>query len=325
MSFWSTQRVLITGGTGFLGSHLVPFLKEQGAQTFCIGKGDTDLTEQINVRYLFHHMGKSYFNMVIHLAANVGGIGANQANPARFFYDTLMMGTMVMEEARLAGVEKFVNVGTVCSYPKFTPIPFKESELWNGYPEETNAAYGLAKKMALVQSAAYRQQYGFNSINLLLANLYGDGDNFNPQTSHVIPAIIQKISEAKRYNRDYITLYGTGNATREFLHVSDAVRGIVLAAEHYNSSDPVNIGRGLSISIRYLAETIAELMCWRGDMRWDTSRPDGQPKRELDTSHAYFEFGFRAEKPLREGLQDLIHWYENEFVDSLHEVSHNEK
>jgi GDP-L-fucose synthase len=248
-------------------------------------------------------------DILIHLAAVVGGIGANRENPGRFFYENLIMGALLMEQARLFGVKKFVAVGTICSYPKFTPVPFKEENLWDGYPEETNAPYGLAKKMMLVQSQAYRQQYGFNSIFLLPVNLYGPGDNFNPESSHVIPALIKKCVDATRSGEKEIIVWGTGKATREFLYVEDCAEAILLATEKYDKEDPVNIGAGFEISIKELAELIMELTQFRGRMVWDSSKPDGQPRRMLDTSRAFQEFGFKAKTQFHEGLKKTIEWY----------------
>ncbi len=250
-------------------------------------------------------------DVVIHLAARVGGIGANMKNPGIFFYENLMMGVQMMEQGRLSGIEKFVAIGTICAYPKFTPVPFKEENLWNGYPEETNAPYGLAKKMLLVQSQAYRQQYGFDSIYLLPVNLYGPGDNFNPEFSHVIPALIKKVFDAKDKDEKRIVVWGTGKATREFLYVEDAAEGIVLATEKYDKSDPVNLGAGFEITIEQLANLICELSGFDGKIEWDTSKPDGQPKRCLDTSRAKKEFGFEAKTSFREGLKRTIEWYAN--------------
>jgi len=247
--------------------------------------------------------------MVIHLAGKVGGIGLNREKPGELFYDNIIMGVQLMEQARLAGVKKFVALGTICCYPKFTPVPFKEENLWDGYPEETNAPYGLAKKMLLVQSQAYRQQHGFNSIFLMPVNLYGPGDNFDPQSSHVIPALIKKVFDAREQGEDHIVVWGTGRATREFLYVEDAARGIVLAAERYNKSEPVNLGAGFEISIRELVELIRELSGFKGKIVWDTSKPDGQPRRSLDISRAREEFGFEAKVSLEEGLRRTIEWY----------------
>jgi GDP-L-fucose synthase len=254
-------------------------------------------------------------DIVIHLAGVIGGIGANMKSPGKFFYDNLIMGIQLMEQGRLSNIEKFVALGTICCYPKFTPIPFKEEDLWNGYPEETNAPYGLAKKMLLVQSHAYRKQYGFNSIFLMPVNLYGPGDNFNPGSSHVIPALIKKCFDAIRNNQDEIVVWGTGKATREFLYVEDAAEGIVLATEEYDKSEPANIGAGFEISIRDLVELIAKLIKFKGKIKWDTSKPDGQPRRCVDTSKALREFGFRAKTSFEEGLRKTIAWYEKKVVD----------
>lgn len=248
-------------------------------------------------------------DVVIHLAAVVGGIGANREHPGKFFYDNLMMGAQLMEAARQEGVEKFVALGTICAYPKFTPVPFKEDDLWNGYPEETNAPYGLAKKMLLVQAQAYRQEYNFDAIYLLPVNLYGPGDNFNPASSHVIPALIKKVHDAKQAGQNFIDVWGSGAATREFLYVDDAAEGIVLAAEHYDKPEPVNLGAGMEISIKDLIETIVRLMDFKGEIHWDASKPDGQPRRSLDTSRAEREFGFHAKTKFEEGLQATIDWY----------------
>ncbi|MCD6459338.1 GDP-L-fucose synthase [bacterium] len=307
MSFWENNRILITGGTGFLGQHLVKKIQSLGAKTlFAPSSLDYDLVDNRQVIKMYE---KFYPQTVIHLAALVGGIGANRANPGKFLYDNLMMGVQAIEQARLHNVEKFVAVGTICSYPKFTPVPFKEKDLWNGYPEETNAPYGLAKKMLLVQCQAYRAQYNFNSIYLLPVNLYGPGDNFNPKTSHVIPALIRKCLEAKRNNDKYITVWGTGNATREFLYVEDCAEAICLAAEKYNSPEPVNIGSFMEISIKDLIHLIAELTEFKGEIKWDTTKPDGQPRRCLDTTKAEKEFGFKASTPFKEGLKKSIDWY----------------
>lgn len=308
MNFWKSKKVVVTGGAGFLGSFLVGKLKELGCQDVFV-----PLIEEYNLVDLaaikkMYQVAKP--DIVIHLAAVVGGIGANRANPGKFFYDNLMMGVQLMEQARLSGVEKFVAIGTVCAYPKFTPVPFKEDDLWNGYPEETNAPYGLAKKMLLVQSQAYRQQYDFNSIFLLPVNLYGPRDNFDPQSSHVIPALIRKCVEAKQKGEKKIIVWGTGKASREFLYVEDAADGILLAAEKYNKSDPVNLGAGFEISIKDLVELIAKYTGFEGEIVWDDSKPDGQPRRCLDTSRAEKEFGFRARVRFEEGLKKTIDWYQ---------------
>ena len=310
MSFWSNKRVLITGGAGFLGSFVVEKLRQRGCKDiFVPRRKDYDLVEMEAVKRL-HKVTQP--NMVIHLAARVGGIGANQANPGKFFYDNLMMGAQLMEVGRQAGVEKFVTISTICAYPKFTPVPFKEEDLWNGYPEETNAPYGLAKKMLLVQSQAYRQQYGFNSIVLFPVNLYGPRDNFDLQTSHVIPALIRKCLEAKRRDASNIEVWGDGSPTREFLYVEDAAEGICLAAERYDSSEPVNLGSGMEISIKDLVHTIKRMTGFTGEIIWDTTKPNGQPRRSLDTSRAEKHFGFRAKTSFEEGLRRTIEWYKDQ-------------
>jgi len=307
MDFWSENRFLVTGGAGFLGSHLVAHLKSQGAARIFIPRSaEYDLTREEPIRRL---LKASEPDIVIHLAAVVGGIGANRENPGRFFYDNLVMGVQLMEQARLGGVKKFVAVGTICCYPKMTPVPFKEESLWDGYPEETNAPYGLAKKMMLVQSQAYRQQYGFHSIFLLPVNLYGPGDNFDPRSSHVIPALIKKCLDAIRRQEKEIVVWGTGKATREFLFVEDAAKAILLATARFDKPDPVNIGSGFEISIRDLAELTAELTGFKGRIVWDPTQPDGQPRRMLDVSRAQQEFGFKAETLFRKGLEKTIAWY----------------
>jgi GDP-L-fucose synthase len=307
VSFWPGKKVVVTGGAGFLGRRVVAELEKHGAQNVFVPRHkDYDLVQYANVVRLFED---SKPDLVIHLAARVGGIGANQQNPGTFFYDNLMMGAQLMEVGRLAGLPKFVILGTICAYPKFTRTPFKEEDLWNGYPEETNAPYGIAKKALLVQADAYRQQYGFNSIYLLPVNLYGPGDNFDPASSHVIPAMILKIDNALRAGHNQIELWGTGNPTREFLYVDDAARAIVLACERYEGADPVNIGCGREISIRDLAGVIAEAMGFTGTFKWNTSKPDGQPRRALDTSRAERFFGFRAETPLELGIRKTVDWY----------------
>ena len=299
--------IVVTGGAGFLGSAVVKALKERGStRLFIPRKAAYDLTRESNVVRLTR---ETHPGVVIHLAATVGGIGANLQNPGRFFYDNLLMGTFMMEHARLTGVKKFVAVGTVCSYPKFTPVPFKEDDLWNGYPEETNAPYGLAKKMLLVQSQAYRTQYGLNSIFLLPVNLYGPRDHVDPTRSHVIPALIKKCFDAIKDGRNELEVWGDGTPTREFLYVDDAAEGIVLAMERYNKADPINIGSGTEISIKNLVSLIASLTGFEGRINWDSTQPNGQPRRKLDTSRAEREFGFKARVPLEEGLRKTIDWY----------------
>ena len=307
MGFWKNKRVLLTGGAGFLGSHLVERLEESGCQRMFVSRSkDYNLVEMEAVKRVYQD---SRPDVVIHLAARVGGIGANRANPGRFFYDNLMMGVQMMEQGRQFGIEKFVALGTVCAYPKFTPVPFQEEDLWNGYPEETNAPYGLAKKMLLVQSQAYRQQYGFNSIFLLLVNLYGPRDNFDPQSSHVIPALIKKCFDAVGNKEDEIMVWGDGTPTREFLYVEDAAEAILLASERYNKSEPVNIGAGFEISIKDLVRLIARLSGFQGRIIWDKTRPNGQPRRRLNIAKAEKEFGFKARTSFQEGLKKTIEWY----------------
>ena len=304
---WADRRIVVTGGAGFLGRYVVDKLAARGAAHILVPhEKEYDLTQLPAVRRMYDDMRP---DVVIHLAARVGGIEANRRRPGEFFYQNLIMGVQLMEEARLRGVRKFVAVGTICAYPKFAPVPFREDDLWNGYPEETNAAYGLAKKMLLVQAQAYRDQYGFNAIYLLPVNLYGPRDNFDPETGHVIPAMIRKCVEAVEAGADRIVCWGTGQATREFLYVEDAAEGILLAAERYDGRDPVNLGAGFEISIRDLADRIAGLTGFTGRIRWDSSRPDGQPRRRLDTSRAERLFGFRAGVDLDEGLRRTIDWY----------------
>jgi len=308
-AFWKNKRILVTGGAGFLGSYVVEKLRLRGAQNVFVPRIEGyDLTQLEAIRRV---LADARPHLIIHLAAKVGGIGANREHPAEFFYDNLTMGVQLLHESWRAGVEKFVAIGTVCAYPKFTPVPFREDDLWNGYPEETNAPYGLAKKMLLVQSQAYRQQYGYNSIFLLPVNLYGPRDNFDPASSHVIPALIKKCMEAKERRDKEIVAWGDGSPTREFLYVEDAAEGILLAAERYNASDPVNLGSAFEISIRDLTEMIARLCGFEGRIVWDTSKPNGQPRRKLDTRRAKALFGFESHTSFEEGLRQTIDWYQN--------------
>jgi GDP-L-fucose synthase len=305
--FWKDRKVCVTGGDGFLGSYVLEKLAERGAtQVFVPKIEEYNIVDPEAVKRL---LADANPDLILHLAANVGGIGANQARPAEFFYDNLMMGVQLMHEAWKAGVSKFVAIGTVCAYPKFTPVPFREETLWDGYPEETNAPYGLAKKMLLVQSQSYRQQYDFNSVFLIPVNLYGPRDNFNLETSHVIPALIRKCLEAQERGSDEIVVWGDGSPTREFLYAADAAEGILLAAERYNSSDPVNLGSGEEISIKDLVTKIVEFTGFEGRLIWDTSRPNGQPRRGLDTSKAKERFDFQAQVKLEEGLKSTVEWY----------------
>lgn len=305
--FWADRRVCVTGGDGFLGSYVQEVLRERGARDIFVPLVEEyDLTKIENIRRMLED---SQSDVIIHLAALAGGIGANRARPAEFFYKNIMMGVPLMHEAWERDVEKFVAIGTICAYPKFTPVPFKEENLWDGYPEETNAPYGLAKKMLLVQAQAYRDQYGFNAIYLLPVNLYGPRDNFDLQTSHVIPALIRKMIEAQQRGDDQVILWGDGSPTREFFYAGDAARGIVMAAERYNGREPVNLGAGMEISIKQLAETIADLTDFEGEIIWDTSKPNGQPRRGLDVSRAKEYFGFEAQMPFEEGLKRTIDWF----------------
>lgn len=307
MGYWGDRRVTVTGGTGFLGNYVVEKLKERGASEIFVPRSrEYDLRD---VEATIRMLKDARPDVVIHLAARVGGIGANRSHPAEFFYDNIMMGAPLIHHAYTMGVEKFVAVGTVCAYPKFTPVPFKEDDLWNGYPEETNAPYGMAKKMLLVQAQAYRQQYGFNAIFLLPVNLYGPGDKDELEGSHVIPAMIRKCLEAKERGEDHITLWGDGTPTREFLYAGDGAEGVVLAAEKYDKPDPVNIGSSYEISIRDLAEMIVRVTGFEGSIEWDTTKPKGQPRRKLDTSRAEREFGFTASTPFEDGLEKTVAWY----------------
>jgi GDP-L-fucose synthase len=301
------KRVLVTGGSGFFGKAVVERLRHRGCEEVMVPR-----SQQYNLVLpgtAERLLAETRPDVVIHLAARVGGIGANRAHPALFFYDNAMMGIQLMEQARLAGVAKFVTVGTVCAYPKFAPAPFHEDDLWNGYPEETNAPYGLAKRMLLVQGQAYREEYGFNVIHLLPVNLYGPGDNFDPETSHVIPALIRRFAEAAATGQRRVVNWGDGTPTREFLYVDDAAEGLVLATERYEAADPVNLGTGAEISMKELSQIIAEMVGYQGEILWDTSQPNGQPRRKLDTSRAQREFGFRADTPLAVGLRRTIDWY----------------
>jgi GDP-L-fucose synthase len=333
---WQNKTVILTGGAGFLGQHIVAQLKQRGLsddQIIIPRRADYDLRQWDTIQQLFHDAERTRDHrlqtvddtpssavhrpssiVVIHLAANVGGIGYNREKPGELFYDNLMMGAQLMEAARQHGVEKFVAVGTICAYPKFTPVPFKEEDLWNGYPEETNAPYGLAKKMMLVQAQAYRQQYGFNAIYLLPVNLYGPGDNFDPASSHVIPALIKKFVDARRQGKTTVTAWGDGSPTREFLYAEDAAEGIVLATERYDGPEPINLGSAFEISIRDLVQIIARTTGFQGEVIWDTSKPNGQPRRKLDISRAANLFGFQAQTDFAAGLQQTVDWYRKQIT-----------
>ena len=307
MAFLQNKKILVTGGAGFLGKHVITRLIEEGVarKNIMVPRSKVyDLRKKSDCKKVVQGV-----DIVIHLAANVGGIGYNQKNPGTLFYDNLLMGVHMMEEARKAGVDKFIAIGTVCAYPKFTPVPFREEDLWDGYPEETNAPYGLAKKMLLVQGQAYRQQYGFNAIYLLPVNLYGRGDNFDPKSSHVIPALIRRFIDAKKNKEKDVVVWGSGKATREFLYVDDCAEGIILATQHYNKPIPVNLGSSFEISIKRLAELIKELTGFEGMIIWDKTKPDGQPRRKLNTQKAKKEFGFVAKTDFEEGLKKTIEWY----------------
>jgi GDP-L-fucose synthase len=308
MSFWDAKRVVVTGGAGFLGSHVVAWLKKRGVKNILVPRSkEFDLRTQEACAKVVKDA-----NIVIHLAAVVGGIGYNREIPGTMFYDNILMGTHMIEESRKAGVKKFVAIGTICAYPKFAPIPFKEDDIWNGYPEETNAPYGLAKKMMLVQSIAYRDQYNFNAIFLLPVNLYGPGDNFREKSSHVIPALIKKFVTAKSQGEPSVTVWGDGTATREFCYVEDAAEGILLAAERYNKSEPVNIGAGFEITIKDLAEKISTMVGYKGKIIWDKTKPNGQPRRMLNTSRAKKEFSYESHTSFEAGLEKTIRWYESQ-------------
>ena len=306
-NFWTTRKVCLTGGSGFLGSFVTEKLRQRGVKEIFIPR--IEQYDLVNPQDVERMLDDSRPDVIIHLAAHVGGIGANRLHPAEFFYDNLMMGTQLMHQAWRRGIEKYTAIGTVCAYPKFTPVPFKEDSLWDGYPEETNAPYGLAKKMQLVQAQAYRQQYGFNAIFLLPVNLYGPRDNFDLESSHVIPALIRKFIEAQETGVDEVEVWGDGSPTREFLYVEDAAEGILLATEHYNGAEPVNLGSGTEISIKNLAELIQRLTGYHGKLVWNTSKPNGQPRRGLDTTRAEKYFGFKAAVPFEEGLRRTIDWY----------------
>ena len=309
MGFWDNKKVTVTGGKGFLGSYILKKLQQRGCKNIAVANlPEYNLTNMTDIQRMYREQKP---DIVIHLAAVVGGIGANRKNPGKFFYENAIMGIQLMHEAYLNNIEKFIALGTICAYPKFTPVPFREEDLWNGYPEETNAPYGLAKKMMLVQSQAYRQQYGFNSIFLLPVNLYGPRDNFDPKSSHVIPALIKKCVDAVNQGKNEIVVWGSGKPSREFIYVEDAAEGILLAAEKYHKGDPVNIGAGFEIKIKELVNLIVKLTEFSGKVNWDTSKPDGQPRRMLDTSKAEKEFCFKAKTSFEDGLKKTIEWYKD--------------
>ena len=309
MGFWDNKKVTVTGGKGFLGSYILEKLQQRGCKNIVVANlPEYNLTNMTDIQRMYREQKP---DIVIHLAAVVGGIGANRKNPGKFFYENAIMGIQLMHEAYLNNIEKFIALGTICAYPKFTPVPFREDDLWNGYPEETNAPYGLAKKMMLVQSQAYRQQYGFNSIFLLPVNLYGPRDNFDPKSSHVIPALIKKCVDAVNQGKNEIVVWGSGKPSREFIYVEDAAEGILLAAEKYHKGDPVNIGAGFEIKIKELVNLIVKLTEFSGKVNWDTSKPDGQPRRMLDTSKAEKEFCFKAKTSFEDGLKKTIEWYKD--------------
>lgn len=310
-NFWKNKRVIVTGGAGFLGKSLVPKIEKLGAETFVPRSKDFDLRKEEGVKKLF----KSFIpDIVIHAAVHGGGIGYMKKHQGRIFYDNITMSTLILEEARKHNIEKFVGIGTICSYPKYTAVPFKEEDLWKGYPEETNAPYGLAKKMMMIQTQAYNKEYGFNGIHLLFVNMYGPHDNFEPKTSHVVPALIRKFTDAVGNKKSEVVVWGTGEATREFLYVEDAADAIIASTEKYNKPDPVNIGSGVEIKIKDLVKLIAELTDYNGEITWDTSKPDGQPRRLLDITKAEKEFGFKARTELKEGLKKTISWYEDNYL-----------
>jgi len=312
MNFWESRQITLTGGKGFLGSYIIEKLQKRGCKNISIADlPEYNLTRLPDIKRMYNEQKP---NIVIHLAAVVGGIGANRENPGKFFYENAIMGIQLLHEAYLNKIEKFVAIGTICAYPKFTPVPFKEENLWNGYPEETNAPYGLAKKMMLVQSQAYRQQYGFNSIFLLPVNLYGPRDNFDTQSSHVIPALIKKCVDAIDQGKNKIVVWGTGKPSREFIYVEDAAEGILLATEKYNKNEPINIGAGFEITIKDLVDLIVKFTGFKGKIIWDTSKPDGQPRRMLDTNKAEKEFGFKAKTSLEDGLKNTINWYRHNYL-----------